>query len=134
MLVDEGLELLDEAECLELMASVHIGRVAVTMGALPAVFPVNFEMRDGDIYFRTGSGTKMRAAVEKAVVGFEVDRFDDEARTGWSVLVVGETETVSPLDPTFLEVAAHPWARGDRHNLVRIRPELISGRRLVPPA
>jgi nitroimidazol reductase NimA-like FMN-containing flavoprotein (pyridoxamine 5'-phosphate oxidase superfamily) len=133
VLVDEGLELLDEAECLGLMASVHLGRVAVTMGALPAVFPVNFEMRGGDIYFRTGEGTKMRTAIEKAVVGFEVDQFDEEAHTGWSVLVVGESEVVSQEDPELSDVATRPWAGGDRPNLVRIHPELISGRRLIPP-
>jgi nitroimidazol reductase NimA-like FMN-containing flavoprotein (pyridoxamine 5'-phosphate oxidase superfamily) len=134
VLVVEGLELLDEAECLGLMASVRLGRIAVTMGALPAVFPVNFEMRGGDIYFRTGAGTKMRTAVERAIVAFEVDQFDETAQTGWSVLVVGQSEVVSPQDAEFSEVAAHPLAGGDRHNLVRIRPELVSGRRLIPPS
>ena len=30
--------------------------------ALPAVFPVNYCIRDGDVYFRTAPGTKLDAA------------------------------------------------------------------------
>jgi hypothetical protein len=38
-LMDEDLELLDEEACLALLGSTSIGRVAVTLGALPAVLP-----------------------------------------------------------------------------------------------
>lgn len=39
-LIDEGLELLDDTECRALLATVPIGRVAVTTNGLPAMFPV----------------------------------------------------------------------------------------------
>src|SRR5205085_1549212 len=80
---------LDEDECLALAARRPVGRVAVTVGALPAVFPVNFRLAGTQILFRTASGTKLDAATRRAVVAFEVDDFDPDTQTGWSVLIVG---------------------------------------------
>jgi uncharacterized protein len=132
MLGDDGLELLDEPECLRLMGTCPVGRVALTIGGLPAVFPVNFALVDGDIVFRTGTGTKLSAALDKTIVGFEVDAIDPTYHEGWSVLAVGRAEEMVPNggDPAdHLPVA--PWAGGDRKHVVRIRPEFISGRRIV---
>ena len=46
---DREVELLDEAECLRLLTTAAIGRVAFTEGALPAVQPVSFAVADGEI-------------------------------------------------------------------------------------
>lgn len=62
MFADEGLEILDTGQCLALAATRPVGRVAVTVGALPAVFPVNYCLVDSRVYFRTGAGTKLDAA------------------------------------------------------------------------
>jgi nitroimidazol reductase NimA-like FMN-containing flavoprotein (pyridoxamine 5'-phosphate oxidase superfamily) len=51
MLVDEGLELLTEAQCRDLLAAGKVGRVGITLGAMPAIFPVNFVMIDGSVVF-----------------------------------------------------------------------------------
>ena len=128
-LVDEGLLILDERECRRLLATVTIGRVGVTIGALPAIFPVNYRFVGGDIYFRTGEGTKLRAAVDNAVVAFEVDNVDPTDRTGWSVQVIGIAERVS--DDDLCGDTIEPWAPGSRQHLVRIRAEILTGRRIV---
>ena len=39
VLVDEGLELVDEPEAMRLLAGGEVGRVGLTIGALPAIFP-----------------------------------------------------------------------------------------------
>lgn len=133
MLVDEGLELLDEQECLNLMATARIGRVAVTVGALPAIFPVNFTLDRQCIIFRTGEGTKLAAATERTVVAFECDAIDPFEHRGWSVMAVGRAERVD--DPTELahvgRLPVTPWAGGRRSSLVRIRIEFVSGRRIL---
>jgi nitroimidazol reductase NimA-like FMN-containing flavoprotein (pyridoxamine 5'-phosphate oxidase superfamily) len=131
-LVEDGLELLTEAECLTLAAHRPVGRVAVCVGALPAVFPVNHCMVGRDVVFRTAVGTKLDAALSEAVVAFEVDDFDAEGHLGWSVLIVGvaseiEADELARLEP--LPVRA--WAHGARTHTVRIRPEFLSGRRIV---
>ena len=129
MLVDQGLEILTEDECLGLVESEQVGRVALSIGALPAIFPVNYQMVGGDIIFRTGEGVKRRAALAGTVVGFEVDRIDPARQQGWSVLVIGMATEITGEAPENL--TASPWAAGERPHWVRVRPEFISGRRIV---
>lgn len=133
VLIDEGLELLTDEEALELLAGAEVGRVGVTMGALPAIFPVNYRVIDGAVVFRTGPGSKLRAATNGAVVAFEVDDHDRAERTGWSVLVVGRAEVVHDLDVTLkaLDAGLEPLADGERGAIVRIEPTFVSGRRIV---
>lgn len=133
MLVDEGLELLDEADALALLHGADFGRVGVSIGALPAIFPVNYCMIDDGVVFRTSPGSKLTAAANGAVVAFEVDDHDPATRSGWSVLVVGESEVVHDLDLTgrVIEAGLEPYADGTRSAIVRIIPTFVSGRRIV---
>lgn len=133
MLVDEGLELLSEDDAWALLASGEIGRVGITIGALPAIFPVNYRVIDGAIVFRSVPGSKLSAAAEGAVVAFEVDDYQLADRLGWSVLVVGRSEVSHDLDVVFkaLDTGLEPLAGGRRCALVRIEPTFISGRRIV---
>ncbi len=139
MLVDEGLELLDEDEARALLRTGEVGRVGVTIGALPAIFPVNYRVIDDAIVFRTSPGSKMSAAAAGAVVAFEVDDYQLADRSGWSVLAVGPAEIVHDVAVTFrvLDAGLEPLAGGaHRTTIVRIEPTFISGRRIVhePPA
>ena len=106
--------------------------MGVTIAALPAIFPVNYGLLGDDIVFLTGEGTKLRAAVDHAVVAFEVDEFDLVTRRGWSVLAVGIATEVSDAAElaSGRRMRLQPMARGDRSHFVRIRPEFLSGRRL----
>jgi nitroimidazol reductase NimA-like FMN-containing flavoprotein (pyridoxamine 5'-phosphate oxidase superfamily) len=133
MMIDEGLEILTEQQASSLLHDAEVGRVGVTIGALPAIFPVNYRMIDGAIVFRTSPGTKLSAAAQHAVVAFEVDEYDVARRKGWSVLAVGLSEVVHDLDVTFEVLAAglEPLAAGVRAAIVRIRPSFVSGRRIA---
>lgn len=132
MLVEDGLEILTQEQCLDLVASESVGRVAVSVAALPAIFPVNYQLLGGDVFFLTGDGMKSHAAVEGAVVGFEVDHIDAEHRTGWSVMMVGQARLVADEDRAALgNLHLSPWARGHRSHLVTLHPEFVSGRRIV---
>jgi uncharacterized protein len=132
-LIDNGLEILSPEQCHDLLRRNDVGRVAVTVAALPAIFPVNYAVVEGDIVFRTGQGTKLRAAVERAVVAFQIDHFDRSIGSGWSVMAVGLAEEIT--EPGELarvqRLALRPFAGGDRPHFVKIRPEFLSGRRLV---
>lgn len=132
MLADDGLEILDTAECLALAATRPVGRVAVTVGALPAVFPVNHCLVDGEVYFRTGAGTKLAAATRNAAVAFEVDDFDTFEHSGWSVLIIGRSSEVAGDDLAALEpLRVRPWAHGGRTHVIRIAADFVSGRRIA---
>ena len=125
------MEILDESECIRLLHTVRIGRVAVSLGEVAAVLPVNFVMLGADILFFTGRGVKLNAALSAVTVSFEADEFDVDAHTGWSVLAVGPAEGADGMRPRVEALGLYPWAAGDRHHLVRIRPSFLSGRRIL---
>ena len=133
MLVDDGLELLTENQARGFLARGEVGRVGITIGGLPAIFPVNYRMIDGAIVFRTAPGSKMAAATRGEVVAFEVDDYQATDRSGWSVLAVGKGEVVHDVELALRVLAARlePFAGGVRTVLVRIEPTFLSGRRIV---
>jgi len=133
MIVDQGLELLSEDESRTLLAGGEVGRVGITLGALPAIFPVNYRVIDGAITFRTAPGSKLSAAVAGEVVAFEVDDYEAADRSGWSVLAVGRAEVVADAAMILKAQAAHlePYVDGARTAIVCVVPTFISGRRLV---
>ena len=133
MLIDEGLELLTEDQCGDLLASQSFGRVGVTVDGLPVIMPVNYAFDDGTVVFRSGPGTKLRAVSSGAVIAFEIDSWDPAQGTGWSVLAVGPRRG----DRRRIEIesfnggAPQPAAEGDRTHYVRLRPEMMTGRRIA---
>jgi len=131
-LSDPELEVLSEAECRALLARGNVGRIAVTIGALPAILPVNYALLDGDVVFMTAEGTKLRAALERTVVAFEIDAIDATERRGWSVLVVGHASTIRLADElkqvTALDL--RPWSPAAGEHYVRVTTGMISGRRI----
>lgn len=131
-MTDQQMVGLTRDECLDLLATVSLGRVAVTIGAVPAVLPVNYALLDGAIVFRSAPGTKLSAAVLGTVVAFEVDEADSADHSGWSVLVVGHAAELreGPVLEAARRLPLQSWAGGDRDHFVRIESERISGRRL----
>ena len=130
-----GIRELSSPECLRLLGSVSVGRVGVTIDALPAVLPVNFVVSDGSVVFRTVPGTKLDAATRGAVVAFEADAYGtSEDPGGWSVLVRGVAQEVS--DPAELAAARslplESWAfDGTADRFIRVEPTVVTGRRVV---
>jgi len=127
-----ALEELSRAECLRLLATVTIGRIAYTRQALPAVEPVHFALHDGAIVIRTDAGGGLAAATRHAVVAFQADDLYSARRTGWSVTVVGRCEEltdagdIARLD----ELGLEPWIPGARDHVIRIVPGIVTGRRV----
>jgi uncharacterized protein len=92
---DRQHEALDEQECLRLLGTTAIGRVAYTEAALPAIRPVSYTLRDDAVVIPTQAGSALADALRGAVVAFEADSYDHAARTGWSVTVVGPSWVVT---------------------------------------
>jgi uncharacterized protein len=130
-----GMVELEPDECLEVLRSVPVGRVGVTIDALPSVLPVNFAVWRGAVVFRTVPGTKLDAAAAGEVVAFEADAYGTpEEPGGWSVLVRGVAREVTdpgelaelwalPLDSWAWDGAAARW--------VCIEPTVMTGRRIT---
>jgi uncharacterized protein len=127
-----GPEVLDTEECLRLMATAPIGRVVFTDQALPAVLPVHFLLRDRTIVVRTDHSSKLSAAVRNSVVAFEVDEFDVETGTGWSVTATGHARLVRDGMELaeLLALGLRPWTPGGSQQFVLISIEILNGRRI----
>jgi nitroimidazol reductase NimA-like FMN-containing flavoprotein (pyridoxamine 5'-phosphate oxidase superfamily) len=127
-----GLEVLDRAECLRLLSHGSLGRVAVSMSALPVILPVNY-LLDGElILIRTGAGTKLAAAARNAVVAFEVDEGDPIGHTGWSVSVTGTAKEITDRDD-LERIATLPlphWAPNGVGHVIALSTDLVTGRRI----
>ncbi len=132
-MTSRGLERLGVDECLQLLRSRSLGRVAVRIGDAPSILPVNYALLDDDVVFRTDPGTKLSAALMRTLVAFEVDDTDPATRSAWSVLVIGPCEeirdhaTLTRVDALNLE----PWVTEGRDYVVRIRTRTLTGRRLL---
>lgn len=120
---DEGLALLARG-------GQHVGRLVVTVGGEPMVFPLNFAVDGEAIVFRTETGTKL-TGITRSLASFEVDDIDASGQ-GWAVTFEGLAQEVLDADPESMRerIAAidlEPWPGGDRPHVVRIRPYRVHG-------
>lgn len=126
-----GLEILPLDQCLRLLSSVPVGRLGFFADGEVTVLPVNHVVDGQDIIFRTGYGSKLASAEGDHLAAFEADHYDEQTRSGWSVLVTGRVEVV--LDDADIErlsrLGLHPWVTAvQRPFWIRIRPTSVTGR------
>ena len=135
---DATLEILDEAECRRLIEPGGIGRLVFAGSYDLTVLPVNYQMHDGAILFRTAEDSTTQGDLRTGIshaefrVAFEVDAFDAQAREGWSVLVQGPAHHLDSVEERADAVSAgvEPWPSGEREHFIRITPVRITGRRI----
>jgi nitroimidazol reductase NimA-like FMN-containing flavoprotein (pyridoxamine 5'-phosphate oxidase superfamily) len=135
---DDSVQVLTEDQCLALLSSHDIGRIAFGFEGRIEIFPVNYGIEGVVIVIRTSRGTKLEGA-PKSAVAFEIDGWDAESGIGWSVVArgfAGEVTTDSGRVAEHLRlVPVHPVAPGERSYLLAIKPTEITGRQFhVPPA
>jgi nitroimidazol reductase NimA-like FMN-containing flavoprotein (pyridoxamine 5'-phosphate oxidase superfamily) len=122
---------LGRTQCLDLIRSAELGRIGVSVDALPAIFPVFLTLVDDFLVFRSIAGTKMSAAAAGAIVAVELDEFDPATGQGWSVLVRGVAHAISDGERADLarERLRASWV-GDGDGLVEVSVDLVTGRRI----
>lgn len=127
-----GLSALTEDECRTLLSEGSWGRVVLSISALPAAVPVNYRVIGNEVVFRTAAGGKLQAALDHAVVAFEIDEHDTGSRTGWSVLVVGAARAITdPAELARVQTAGiDSWVPDLPDVYVAVEVDRISGRRL----
>jgi len=122
---------LSSEECRTLLEDEEIGRVGFNQRGKTIMLPVNYAFVSGSVLFRTAPGSKLDIALLGGPASFEVDGWDKETKTGWSVLVKGRAEEVT--DEWVVALSEHfgvePWAdQVPRTNWVRISVEELTGR------
>ena len=132
--MDLVLEEVERDECLELLQTQSIGRLAVADHGYypPHIVPVNFTIEGDSVVFRSDPGLKFRLSVlAEHSVSFEVDSIDRDGHMAWSVVVQGRAELLAQDDIDGMAYGSflHPWAPGERSEWIRIVPYTITGRR-----
>jgi nitroimidazol reductase NimA-like FMN-containing flavoprotein (pyridoxamine 5'-phosphate oxidase superfamily) len=130
---EAALEEMAEEECLELLATQSVGRIAMVSNGQPLIFPVNYVLEGRTVAFRTDPGTKLDAAT-LGKVAFEIDSVDDERHEGWSVTVQGIGREITDAWDSWSQrlTARHlePWAAGAKEHWVAVATPVFSGRRI----
>jgi hypothetical protein len=112
---------LDRSTCLALLSSVGLGRVGLSVDALPVILPVGFRV-DGDrIVFALRPGDRAAGALDDVVVAFEADDVDPVTGSGWTVLVQGPARVVTARTG----YSGADWVLLGRHDTPKA-PELVS--------
>jgi nitroimidazol reductase NimA-like FMN-containing flavoprotein (pyridoxamine 5'-phosphate oxidase superfamily) len=128
---------LDRPDCLRLLAATDVGRIAVSVTEWdhPVIRPVNyvFDTPSQSVLIRTASGSKLHAVLRSATAAFEIDGIDPDGRVGWSVIIVGVSEEITnPAELRRIEgLGLEPWAPGRKCHWIRIRSNVVSGRRIA---
>ena len=133
------VEVLDEAECLSLIAGGGVGRIGYTSRFGPAVVPVNYHLYERTIVFRTGLHSSMvedlRTGIADAEfnVAFEIDEIQRDTQEGWSVLIQGPAHFVDSQEELapLARLGVQPWSGGSKEQFMRVIPIHITGRRIL---
>ena len=137
---EPAAERLAEAECLRLISPGGIGRLAFSSRVGPTVLPVSYRLYEETIVFRTGQdspvGEDLRTGIAGAdyKVAFEIDYLTIAGPEGWFVFIQGAAHHVDSdaERASVLQAGVEPWLTGERDQLIRIIPTLITGRRIGP--
>jgi nitroimidazol reductase NimA-like FMN-containing flavoprotein (pyridoxamine 5'-phosphate oxidase superfamily) len=130
---EHEVEEISAEECWKLLAAESIGRLATAVldaatGDLSVdVFPVNFLIHEGAIFFRSGPGSKLVDITANDRVAFEIDGQSHLAN--WSVVVHGRAHRLG-LDREIEEsglLSLEPVHPTDKWNYVRIDVDSITG-------
>jgi uncharacterized protein len=125
--------ILTASECWALLDSGHVGRLAFVDQNGPVVLPINYAVVNDMVVFRTDAGSKLDAALRGDRLALEIDGFDADERTGWSVLVRGTAELVTDDAELGLlhDLSLESWAPGVKPIYVRLDAAEVTGQRLT---
>jgi nitroimidazol reductase NimA-like FMN-containing flavoprotein (pyridoxamine 5'-phosphate oxidase superfamily) len=126
------LRTLTPEQCAAHLEVGGVGRIVFLAERGPVAHPVNFVMSDGDVILSTTAAQALELEVQQRA-SFQIDRVDEAMSEGWSVLATGPARRVDDPDEMLAlsTLGLEPWAGGNRHALVRIHPEEITGRVIV---
>ncbi|WP_285025462.1 pyridoxamine 5'-phosphate oxidase family protein [Plantibacter sp. ME-Dv--P-122b] len=122
------VSVLGEDACWERLSRVSIGRLAMSVGGRPDIFPISYVVDGHTIVIRTNPGDKLVELTINDQVALEVDHYDDAE--AWSVVVKGTAEQLQHgVDIDIAErLALTTLIPISTEVFVRITPEQVYGR------
>ena len=91
---------LSERECWELLATASVGRLALSVRALPVILPVQYYLDGRRLAVCLGHHALPERALDKTIIAFAADSIDPVTRSGWSVQVQGRAVAVGISVPS----------------------------------
>ncbi len=82
---------LSEQECWELLATASVGRLALSVRALPVIVPVQYHLDGRRLAVCLGHRGLPERALDGTVIAFAADSMDPATRSGWLVQVQGRS-------------------------------------------
>jgi nitroimidazol reductase NimA-like FMN-containing flavoprotein (pyridoxamine 5'-phosphate oxidase superfamily) len=129
-MVVDGVEPLSELECQSLLAGARVGRVSVSVRALPVIVPVSYRYLGDNVVLSMSDGPAYSAIASGNVIALGVDSAN-LADAFWSVLVVGRAAEVNePAEHAeFRTLGLGALTGMERSRYVRLLPEIVTGYR-----
>jgi hypothetical protein len=116
---------LSERECWELLAKASVGRLALSVRALPVIMTVQYYLDGRRLAVCLGHQALPERALDETIIAFAADSIDPVTRSGWSVQVQGQS-----VIPRGIRIeTACDWPSSPAQ-VVEIEPQTISGRRV----
>jgi len=128
----DGAHELAETECQALLASAHVGRLSLTVRALPVVVPVNYEYLGGSVILSMADGPPQRAIALGNVIALGVDTAN-LPEPFWAVLVIGRAHEITDPEERaeYLRLGLTPQAAhtGSEAHYLQLMPDIMTGHR-----
>ena len=84
--------MLDRAECMQLLLTQSVGRVAYATDAGARILPVNYVVGADCVIFRTVPDGEIFRYAPDSTCAFEIDETNEFFESGWSVVAVGRLQ------------------------------------------
>jgi len=116
---------LSEQECWELLATASVGRLALSVRALPVIMPVQYYLDGRRLAVCLGHHGLPEQALNAAIIAFAADSIDPATRSGWLVQVQGRSAI-----PRGLRIDTDCGRPASPAQVVEIEAGRISGHRM----
>jgi hypothetical protein len=121
----EHQDVLSEQECWDLLATASVGRLALSVHALPVILPVQYYLDGRRLAVCLGHHSLPERALDEVIIAFAADSIDPVTRSGWSVQVQGRS-----VIPRRLRIETGCGWSSAAAQVVEIEPGTISGLRM----
>ena len=121
----------DDEQCLALLGRSQLGRIALSLRAMPIVVPVRYRLDDGDLLFAV-SGEQLKKALHGNIAALQAEGFAEDGGQRWTVFATGPVRRVDGYESFGLagsSLSSAPDAASlEEHGLFRLKPAILSGR------
>jgi uncharacterized protein len=113
---------ISEAQCWQLLGTASVGRLSLSMNALPAIFPVQYYLDEDRVAACLGGFEIPERSAHNAVVSFSADQIDEQTRSGWTVNVIGLSTFDYRIDGS-RNMCGEPTSG----QIVHLEPRIVTG-------